>query len=183
MIKSRHILAGCVFGTALGCALSAPFVASAASPVQGSAADPVYAPLWLYDGMWQMSSAAGAKGDILLNQCGVTGKYFACQQTVNGKLAALIIFIPTEKAGHYLTQAVLPDGRAMGRGELEIDGGHWTYHSKDEEDGKMFYHRTINTFTGKDRIHYELSASPDGEHWTTGMSGDEVRVPGPNADK
>jgi hypothetical protein len=31
---------------------------------------------------------------------------------------------------HYYVQAVLPDGSAVGRGELEIERDYWTYNSK-----------------------------------------------------
>lgn len=137
--------------------------------------DSAYAPLWLYKGNWEVRSA-GAKADKLSNECNLIGKYFACQQTVNGKLSALIIFIPADKPGHYYTQAVLPEGWAAGRGELEIEGDHWTYRSKATEKDKTTYYRTTNVFSGKDNIHFEISESPDGEHWTLTKSGDEART-------
>ena len=147
--------------------------------VRLSAADAVYAPLWLYDGGWQVSAqnlAAGAKPDRLLNECHQIGTYFGCQQTVNGKVSALIVFIPAGKKGHYYTQSVRPEGFASGRGELEIDGDRWTYMSRSLEDGKSKYYRTTNKFTGKDSIHYESSESTDSTHWTVTGSGDEVRA-------
>jgi len=145
------------------------------SPISFAQADSAYAPLWLYKGSWEVK-AVGAKADKLSNECHLIGKYFGCQQTVNGKLSALIIFIPADKPGHYYTQAVLPEGWAVGRGELEIDGDHWTYRSKTTEKDKTTYYRTTNLFSGKDNIHFEISESPDGEHWTITKSGDEVRT-------
>jgi hypothetical protein len=146
-----------------------PFFPALAEP------DSAYAPLWLYKGSWEVK-AVGAKADKLTNDCNLIGKYFGCQQTVNGRLSALIIFIPADKPGHYYTQAVLPEGWAVGRGELEIEGDHWTYHSKETENGKTTYYRTTNLFSGKDNIHFELSESSDGEHWKVTKSGDEVRT-------
>lgn len=140
--------------------------------------DPEYAPLGLYQGDWVLtpkSSTPDAKPDRIHNDCGRIGKFFACQQTVNGKIGSLIIFIPADKPGHYYTQSVAVEGRAGGRGDLEIDGDHWTYLGKDESNGKTTYYRTTNQFTGKDRIHYEQSESSDGEHWTVKGSGDERR--------
>ena len=64
-----------------------------------------------------------------------------------------------------------------GRGELKIEGNRWTYSGKSEKDGKVTYHRTINTFTGTDKIHSESSDSPDGEHWTVTHTGDLLRSP------
>jgi hypothetical protein len=151
-----------------------------------SADDPVYAPLWLYQGSWVVTPknlAPGAPPDQLTNDCSLTGKYFACQQTVNGKIAALVVFIPADTPGHYFTNALLPQGNAGGRGELEISGDNWTYSGKSEEGGKTSYHRTRNTFTGKDRIHFEVGESVDGVNWTVTLSGDEVRVAGNSKSK
>lgn len=161
------------------CKLTIPILMALCSlALQKPAADPVYDPLWLYQGGWEVSPAdlaAGAKPDKLVNDCGLVGKYFACQQTVNGKISALVVFIPAEKPGHYFTQAILPEGWAAGRGELEITGERWTYLSKEQEDSKTTYHRNVNTFSGRDHIHFEISESPGGEHWKATRSGDEVR--------
>lgn len=141
-------------------------------------ADP-YAPLRLYQGSWRVTPrdlAVGTKPDILENQCALIGKFFGCQQTVNGKIGALIIFIPTDQPGHYFTQAVMPEGWARGRGELEIENEHWTYSSKEEENGKTTYYRTVNVFSGKNHIHFELQDSTDGKNFTTRKSGDEERT-------
>jgi hypothetical protein len=148
------------------------------SHAQDSPPDSEYAPLRLYQGAWEItpkSAAAGAKPDHLQNQCDRIGKYFACQQTVNGKVSALVIFIPAGKSGHYFTQAVMAEGGAGGRGELEIAGDDWTYLGKDEENGKTTYYRTTNHFTGKDHIHFEQAESSDGKNWTVKGSGDETR--------
>jgi hypothetical protein len=146
-------------------------------PTRNTVDDPVYGPLWLYQGGWQIATKNGeGKPAHLENQCALVGKYFTCQQTVNGKVGALIVFVPAEKPGHYYTQAILPEGHATGRGELEIDSDHWTYSGKDEVDGKTVYSRTTNVFKGKDHIHYEQSESADGVQWTVKNSGDEERV-------
>jgi len=140
--------------------------------------DSVYASLWLYQGSWIVTPkniAPGAKPDQLTDDCALVGKYFACQQTVNGKIGALIVFVPADAPGHYFTNAVVPEGYAGGRGELEISGDRWTYSNKSEEDGKTSYHRTRNIFTGKDHIHYEQGESADGVNWTATNSGDEAR--------
>jgi hypothetical protein len=141
-------------------------------------ADP-YASLRLYNGRWlvrQGNAAADAKPDELTDECAQVGKYFTCQQMLNGKTGALLVFVPTETPGHFYTQNVRPDGRAGGRGELQIDGDRWTYSSKAEENGKTTYYRTINQFTGRDKIHSESAESSDGVNWKTTRSGDLVRM-------
>ncbi len=157
-------------------ALVVPLMRGAATP------DPVYAPLWLYQGTWHVSRsdlAAGAKPEELQNQCALLGKYFACQQTINGQAGALIIFIPAAKAGQYYTQNIRVDGFASGRGNLEIAGDHWTYISTRDESGRTVYYRTTNVFTGKNRIHFESAESGDGKSWKVTGSGDEVRAGAP----
>lgn len=138
-----------------------------------------YAPLWLYNGTWKVTrndAPAGAKPDTLLNECARIGKYFGCQQTVNGSVRALILFIPTEKPGHYHTQAILPEGRATGLNDLEIDGDHWIFEMGRLEDGKTKHYRTLNTFTGKTKIQFEQAESADGKEWKVTGSGHEVKV-------
>ena len=139
----------------------------------------VYAPLWLYNGSWRVTKkdlAPGAKPDNLLNQCALVGKYFTCQQTVNGAPSELLIFLPEKTAGQYYTQSVMPDGRAGGRGDLAIGGDKWVYLSNWNQGGKTTFYRTINVFSGKDRIHFEQQESNNNKDWKTTGSGDEVRT-------
>jgi hypothetical protein len=70
----------------------------------------------------------------------------------------------------------MPDGRATGLSDLELNGDQWTYTNRRDEYGKTTFFRTINTFTGKDRIHFEHAHSAEGKQWTTDGSGDEVRT-------
>lgn len=149
------------------------------------AADSTYAPLWLYQGTWHVtakSRGSGAKPNELINVCALLGRYFACQQTVNGDVSALLIFIPVAtNPGHYHTQNVTLDGRASGIGDLEISGDRWVYSNRWEQGGgKITYFRNTNIFTGKNHIHYEQAESSNGKDWTINDSGDETRVSAPH---
>src|SRR5215469_1743738 len=104
MSMIRGILLILLFGTSLESANSS---------------DAVYAPLWLYNGAWQVIRKDAPKPDQLVNECALVGRYFACQQTVNCTPSELLVFIPAKTAGHYYTQTINPDGRAGGRGDLE----------------------------------------------------------------
>ena len=139
------------------------------------APDPVYDPLRLYEGTWVMTPTAGGATMTIANACGRIGTFYGCQQTVNRKRGGVILFIPRDTVGQYFTQAVAPHGRAMGRGDLTIAGTHWTYLGRDSTAGGVTYYRTINDFTGSDRIHFEIANSHDGTNWTVTQSGDEVR--------
>jgi hypothetical protein len=131
-----------------------------------------YDSLRLFEGTWQVHKKGAADADRLENQCALLGIYFGCQQTLNGKMAALVLYIPRETPGTYYTQAVLPDGTAVGRGELEIKGDHWTFLSHNADTT----YRTTNVFAGKDRIRFEHSESKEGNEWKVTGSGEEIRV-------
>lgn len=141
--------------------------------------DSVYAPLWLYQGTWIMMRASSSKADTLTNECTRTGKYLECQQTTDGELSGLIVFVPRGTPGHYYVNGVTADGLAFGRMELEIDGDRWTYQSKQNVGTETTYHRTTNVFSGTDRIHFEQFESKDGLNWTSTDRGDEVRQASP----
>lgn len=144
------------------------------------AADSGFEPLWNYQGTWEATMAApGAKpaSNKVQNDCVEFTQYFICQQTVDGKVVALLTFTPAATKGHFYTDPVFPDGRAAGRGELEIEGDRWTYPSKEERDGKTKFYRIVNVFSGKDRIHFERSESDDdGKTWRVLATGDESRL-------
>jgi len=142
--------------------------------------DAVFAPLWLYNGTWQVTKSGGpAKPDVLENKCALVGRYFTCEQTVNGAITELLVFIPAKTSGSYYTQSIMPDGRAGGRGDLKIEGDHWTYSSYWNQGGKTTFYKTLNVFARKTRIHFEQQESTDNtdnKQWKTTGSGDEVRT-------
>jgi hypothetical protein len=141
-----------------------------------------YAPLRLYDGTWDVVSGDKTAETIHLeNHCAKAGEFFACNQFVNGKNIALVVFLPLhprENGGYaYRNQALRVEGDNAGTwGDLEITGDRWVYSSDATDKGKKTYWRTTNVFSGSDKIHFEVQRSDDGVNWTTNMSGDEVRA-------
>jgi hypothetical protein len=162
-------------GRMLGLVLLIRLAANAAN-----APDATFSALWLYDGKWLVTRKdmpPGAKPDELVNQCVLVGRYFACQQTVNGSPSQLLVFIPTGAPGHYYTQTIRLDGIAGGRGDLEISGDQWVLSNRwDQGRGKATQYRTTNVFTGKNRIHFEQAESTNNRDWSVKNSGDEVRA-------
>jgi hypothetical protein len=159
--------------------ISGLLVASLSLAAGPPASDSTYAPLRLYAGSWRLTrkdSPAGSKPEELMNVCAQLGKYYACQQTVDGAVSSLMIFVPAGKPGHYFTQNVNLQGRALGKGDLEISGDHWIFSSYWDQGGRGTYYRTLNDFTGRDHIHFEQQESSNGKDWTTKNSGDETRV-------
>jgi hypothetical protein len=117
----------------------------------------------------------------LENHCAQVGEFFACNQFVNSKNMALVIFLPQhplENGGYaYRNQALQVEGDNAGTwSALEITGDRWVYSSDVTDKGKKIYWRTINVFSGPDKIHFEVQRSEDGTNWTTTMHGDEARA-------
>lgn len=146
----------------------------------GVDSDP-YAPLKLYDGNWEVKmGGAEPKTDHLENHCALTGLFFSCEQKVNGKSGALVVFLPVGKTARgaleYRTQALMPDASKAGEwGHLVIDGDTWIYTWENGDANKPVHWRNTNHFTGKDKIHFEVQNSEDGTNWKTQMAGDEER--------
>ena len=136
-------------------------------------------PLSVYDGSWLVTPkpAAGesAKTDHLTNHCHLTDAFYTCEQVVNGKSMALLVFTGGATAGRFHSTVVLPDGSPGGKpGDLTIDGGHWTFLNTDSAGKPAF--RVENYFKDRDHIHFEqYKAKPDGD-WEKVGEGDEIRV-------
>ena len=146
-----------------------------------SAVNPLQA-IQVYAGAWTVTSAKTMAGpglpDHLLNRCSMATAFYTCEQEVNGKALALIVFTAAGQPGTFHTQPMLPNGQAVGRGDLTITGDHWVFTSKTPmENGKTStWYRTENFFTGRDHIHFDQYESTDGVTWIKTNSGDEVRA-------
>jgi hypothetical protein len=136
-------------------------------------------PLTVYNGSWTVAPAAHdgstPKADQLTNHCHMVDAFYTCEQVVNGKPVALLVFTPTATPGLLHSQVILPDGNPGGKAsELTIAGPHWTFLNKDDKGKPAF--RVENFFSGRDKIHYEQwKATADGS-WEKVGEGDEVRV-------
>lgn len=152
--------------------------AAIALAAQAQHASGPYAPLWLYQGTWQVShagQAAGQKPELLTYQCAELGKDFACGQTANGEATGLVVYI-AKGPNHYVTQTIMPDGRASGEVILDVNGPAYTYSSRRDAYGQTTFYRSINVFTGRNKIHYSIEHSADQKNWTVDSSGDEVKT-------
>jgi hypothetical protein len=151
-----------------------------AHPVSCLDRDP-YAPLKLYDGSWEIRvSKPEARTDHLINHCAQTGLFYVCEQIVNGKTSALVVFLPigTNSSGaeQYRTQPLVASGAPGGEwGNLTITGDNWLYFWDSQDSKKLVHWRVKNHFTGKDKIHFEVQSSEDGTNWNLQSAGDEER--------
>ena len=141
---------------------------------------PPLAALTVYSGSWNVIPAgkpdAAAKPDHLVNHCTMNDAFYTCEQVVNGKSVALVVFVAGDKPGIYATQAIMPNGHAAGGSQLTVAGPHWTFLSSDDAGKPTF--RVENVFTGTDRIHSEqFKAEADGS-WTKVGEQTTVRATG-----
>ncbi|HEY5071113.1 MAG TPA: hypothetical protein VII63_03695 [Caulobacteraceae bacterium] len=145
-----------------------------------AAADDPYAPLKLYEGDWLVTSTGSAKPMRVENHCARTGLFFACEQVVDGKSAALVVFLPEGRSAageSYRTQALRADAATPGPWyTLTIDGERWVYAQGTQSGGRAVHKRTVNQFSGPDHISFEVQSSTDGRNWTTTMNGEERRT-------
>ena len=135
-----------------------------------------FAALWAYNGSWKITATGGAKPDELINQCVEMGQYFSCQQKVNGAVSQLLVFTPTSTPGAFTTHSILSNGGANSRGSLVVEGNKWFFLTRWNQGGKTTYYRTVNTFAGKTKMHFEQQESSDNKDWKTTKSGDELRT-------
>ncbi len=152
--------------------------ASGAQP----APDP-FAPLAVYNGTWTVQAehpwSSGAPGtlDHLVSRCQRFTQYFACEQTVNGKTLGLIVYTVSSSPQKLSTRFIDPDGLAGGRGDLSLDGNHWTYLDKPPLKQKGNWSRVENFILDHDHIRFEeYESSDEGKSWTKTNFGTEERT-------
>jgi hypothetical protein len=145
------------------------------------APDP-FAPLTVYSGTWTVKAehpwSGGASGslDHLVSHCERFTSYFTCEQTVNGKTQGLLVYTATSSPGKLHSRFIAPDGLAGGRGDLTLDGNHWTYIDKPPFTLKGNWSRVENFILDHDHIRFEEYESPDeGKTWTKINFGTEER--------
>jgi hypothetical protein len=148
-----------------------------------------FTPLAVYNGTWTVQAehpwsgaAPGTPGnptlDHLVSRCQRFTLYFACEQTVNGKTQALLVYTVGSSPGKFHCRFISPDGLAGGRGDLTLDGNHWTYLDKPPPTLKGNWSRVENFILDHDHIRFEEYESADeGKTWTKTNSGTEERAP------
>lgn len=139
--------------------------------------------LTIYNGNWVVralhpwSGASPGAVDRLKSRCQAFTLYFACEQTVNDKPQALIVYTIGADSGRFNTRTIAPNGLAGGRGDLTINGDHWTYLDKPPSGLTGPWSRVENTIVDRNHIRFEEYETTDqGKHWTLTNSGTEVRI-------
>lgn len=156
------------------------FAAALAGP---SAATPSpFEKLEIYPGDWTVradhpwSGAPAGASDQLRSRCQLFEAYFTCEQTVNGKPLGLIVYTMAEAPGQLHTRFISPNGLAGARGDLTLDGDHWTYLDKPAAGQTGPWSRVENTIVDHDHIRFaEFESADEGKTWRQTNAGAETR--------
>ncbi len=161
------------------CCAGLLFVSAAAAADGGLDRIAVYAGTWHTQAQHYATpySKAGTETGVLHNDCWRGRAFYACEQIVDGQSKALIVFQRGKDGDHYITHALPADGSAGGDGTLVVDGERWIFPWQFSDHGKIVYSRTINVFSGRDRIDYRQEYSLDRVHWMPMAKGVETRQP------
>lgn len=141
--------------------------------------------LAVYAGTWQGRyehfatpySKAGRDTTLLHNDCWRAHRFYACEQVVDGKPVALVVFLPAAAPDRYITDAIPADGGHPNSGTLVVAGDRWVFPWQFQDHGRTVHARVVNVFHGRDRIDYRQEYSLDQVHWTPMAAGEEVRRP------
>lgn len=152
----------------------------AAAPVKPAGNPGPFAPLAVYGGVWSVkaehSFSGGTGPDRLENRCTAHMAFYTCEQVVNGRPSALLVFTLSKEPGKFDVDTILPNGHASSNTDLYIRGEHWTFLSHAEKPGDAVF-RVENTFRGTDEIHFEIFRSADdGKTWAKVNEGDDLRI-------
>jgi hypothetical protein len=143
--------------------LSTLVLAALAGPAVAAEADP-YETLKAMDGHWIGTTQSG-RTQRVDNACAHTGRFFVCEQAVDGKPAALIVFLPREHEERKLTfrtETLTSAGDpAEPWRDLTIDGDTWTW--IEPAHGVAPKRRTVVTHSGPDYMRAEVQVEVKGE--------------------
>jgi hypothetical protein len=140
--------------------------------------------LTAYAGTWSMQtvhldtpySKAGREAATLRNDCWRSGDFYACNQFVDGRSKALVVFAYDAKDGSYASYPLVIGVDATHAGRLIVSGNVWTFPWQTTDKGKTTHFRVVNTFTSPQSIEFRQEYSEDGEHWLQMASGQERKV-------
>jgi hypothetical protein len=111
------------------------------------------------------------------NDCWRSSSYYVCDQFVNGKSAAFIVYTYNASQRLYHLQVISKDGNPPVSGVLTIEGNTWTFPWQYEDKGKVVFIRIVNVFPNRDTIDFHEGFSFDKVHWTATADGVERRAP------
>jgi hypothetical protein len=147
------------------------------------AAPPLLEVLMLYRGDWRVtadhpwSGATPGSVDRLRSACTLFQAYLACEQSVNGKPLALIVFTVGDRPGEFYTRTIAPSGLAGARGSMTIEGNRLTFMDKPAAGLTGPWSRVENHIISRNEIRFaEYESTDEGRSWKRTNAGTELRI-------
>lgn len=137
-----------------------------------------------YQGEWKATTrrtdAAPGSPDAavtIANACAAAGTFYVCQQRVNDRVAALVVYSPGKADGEFQSTVIAPDGKFQASGLVRVNGEVWEYPWEETAPaGKRQLYRVVNTWAGPDHILFRKESSADGKQWTVLETGEEWKA-------
>ncbi len=139
--------------------------------------------LAFFNGTWRLDSdsretphsSPGHTTLTVATRCQRFMHHLACQQTVDGIPAGLVVFTFDPVSGRYASLGVRKDGSGT-TSAVEVDGTRVTFPWTQDFNGATVHFRIVNTLTAPDTIAYRKDYSADGTTWLPVESGVERRI-------
>ena len=137
-----------------------------------------------YAGTWKMQlnyvesahSKARAESMTVANDCWRSDYFYVCNQIIDGKSRALVVFFYDPVAKRYGSYPIAVGADTVHPATVVVDEKSITFPYDMQDNGKTVHMRIVNTFTTADTLDFRQEYSEDGQKWVTMATGVEHRV-------
>jgi hypothetical protein len=160
---------------------AAILVSSLANAAEDAAAVDTFARI---AGTWKMQmnyvesahSKARQESMTVRNDCWHSDFFYVCNQIIDGKSRALIVFFYDPVAKRYGSYPIAVGADTVHPATVVVDEKSITFPYDIQDNGKTVHMRIVNTFTTPDTLDFKQEYSEDGQKWVTMANGVEHRV-------
>jgi len=137
-----------------------------------------------YAGTWKMQlnyvesahSKARQESMTVRNDCWRSDFFYVCNQIIDDKSRALIVFFYDPVAKRYGSYPIAVGADTVHPATVVVDEKSITFPYDMQDNGKTVHMRIVNTFTTPDTLDFKQEYSEDGQNWVTMATGIEHRV-------
>jgi hypothetical protein len=137
-----------------------------------------------YAGTWKMQinyvesehSKARQESMTVKNDCWRSDFFYVCNQIIDDKSRALIVFFYDPVAKRYGSYPIAVGADTVHPANVLVDEKSITFPYDMQDNGKSIHMRIVNTFTTPDTIDFKQEYSEDGQKWIAMATGVEHRV-------
>jgi hypothetical protein len=121
-------------------------------------------------------SKAGTQSMTVRNDCWRSDNFYVCNQIIDGKSRALIVFFYDPVAKRFGSYPISVGADAVHPASVLVDEKTITFPWDIEDRGKTVHMRIVNTFTTPDTLDFRQEYSDDGKTWIAMATGVEHKV-------